>query len=88
MQADITVAVPDTRFWQYTRQAHAGNGATCTPGRIMLTAGVTAVGVPAQGQRLPISQNTALFSLLGTLYGGYRKFSTSMRSLPDSSYCE
>jgi microcystin-dependent protein len=27
-------------------------------------------GTPANGQLLPINQNTALFSLLGTTYGG------------------
>src|SRR5216684_4880212 len=34
----------------------------------------------AQGQLLPISQNTALFSLLGTFYGGDGK---STFALPD-----
>jgi microcystin-dependent protein len=31
---------------------------------------VTAGGTPANGQLLAINQNTALFSLLGTTYGG------------------
>ena len=31
---------------------------------------MTAGGVPAIGQILPITQNVALFSLLGTTYGG------------------
>jgi len=50
--------------------AAAGNGATCTLGEILLTASTVTNGVPAQGQLLSIATNTALFSLLGTIYGG------------------
>jgi microcystin-dependent protein len=39
-------------------------------GAVWLVAGHTAGGVPATGQTLNISQNAALFSLLGNLYGG------------------
>ena len=39
-------------------------------GEIILTAGSVANGLPANGQLLPISQYIALFSLLGTSYGG------------------
>ncbi|THF86886.1 tail fiber protein [Deinococcus sp. KSM4-11] len=39
-------------------------------GDVWLTAGAVGGAVVAQGQILPISQNTALFSLLGTQYGG------------------
>ncbi len=55
-----------------TGGAAAGNGATCTLGQVLLSASpvVTAGGVAANGQILSISQNTALFSLLGTTYGG------------------
>lgn len=55
-----------------TNNADAANGETCTLGQILLSASpeVTVGGVPANGQLLPISQNTALFSLLGTTYGG------------------
>ncbi|WP_232288197.1 MULTISPECIES: phage tail protein [Anaeromyxobacter] len=35
-----------------------------------LVAGSVAGATPARGQLLSISSNTALFSLLGTLYGG------------------
>lgn len=59
-----------TLFGTNTNQAAAGNGQTCTLGEILLSAGAVANGTPANGQLLPISQNTALFSLLGTLYGG------------------
>jgi hypothetical protein len=70
------------RFGTNTNNAAAANGETCTLGQILLTASpsVTAGGVPADGQILPISQNTALFSLLGTTYGGN---GTSTFALPD-----
>jgi microcystin-dependent protein len=44
----------------------------CTLGQILLTASTnhTAGGVPASGQLLSISQNQALFALIGTTYGG------------------
>jgi hypothetical protein len=63
-------AASDARFGTNTSQAAAGNGATCTLGSIALTAGTTAGGTPAQGQMLLINNNTALFALLGTRYGG------------------
>jgi hypothetical protein len=51
-------------------QIFRGSGGVCTLGQVILTTGVVAVGVPANGQLLPIQQNTALFSLYGTYYGG------------------
>ena len=43
----------------------------CVLGQILLTAGNTIIGgVAANGQILPINQNKALFSLIGTTYGG------------------
>lgn len=53
-----------------TQIAQGGRGRECTIGEVILQAGVVANGVPANGQILPISTNTALFSLLGTTYGG------------------
>ncbi len=50
--------------------AVAGRGTECTLGEVTLTAGMVANGLPAEGQVLSISQNAALFSLLGTMYGG------------------
>src|SRR5204862_4434936 len=38
-----------------------------------------------QGQLLPISQNTALFSLLGTMYGGDGKSTFGLPNLMDST---
>ncbi|HEV8460951.1 MAG TPA: phage tail protein [Gaiellaceae bacterium] len=60
------------KFGQNTGSAHSANGETCTLGEILLTASpsLTAGGVPATGQLLPINQNQALFALLGTTYGG------------------
>jgi len=59
-----------TLFGTNTNTAVAGNGATCTLGEIILSAGPIANGVAANGQLLMISQRTALFDLIGTLYGG------------------
>ena len=64
-------ATPDARFGTGTSNAVAGtSGQPCTMGSVWLTAGAVAGGLPASGQILPISQNPALFSLLGTSYGG------------------
>jgi hypothetical protein len=47
-----------------------GTVTNCMMGEIRLTAASFAYGTPARGQILSISQNTALYSLLGTSYGG------------------
>lgn len=57
-------------FGNNTNQAGAGVGQTGTIGEIVLSAGIRANGIPCNGQLLAISQYEALFSLLGTLYGG------------------
>jgi hypothetical protein len=68
-------------FGTDTGNAHAGNGAECTLGTILLSASPTVtVGTPANGQVLPINQNQALFALIGTTYGGN---GTSTFALPD-----
>jgi hypothetical protein len=59
-----------TLFGTNTSQARSSNGATCTLGQLILSAGMAGQGLPADGRLLPISQNIALFSLLGTMYGG------------------
>jgi microcystin-dependent protein len=59
-----------TLFGTGTNQAAAGFGETCTLGEVILSAGVVANGIPANGQLLPINTNQALFSLFGTIYGG------------------
>jgi Phage Tail Collar Domain/Collagen triple helix repeat (20 copies) len=63
----------DPRFGTNTGNAITfTNNSTCILGQIMLTAvpNVTAGGIAANGQLLQISQNAALFDLLGTTYGG------------------
>ncbi|WP_220131844.1 MULTISPECIES: phage tail protein [Nocardioides] len=52
----------------------------CMLGEIKLTAASFAFGTPARGQLLPIASNTALFSLLGTNFGGN---GTTTFALPD-----
>lgn len=56
-------------FGTETSNAAAGRS-ECVMGTVALTAGAVAMHTPARGQILSISSNTALFSLLGTLYGG------------------
>lgn len=80
-------APPDTRFGTNTSLAVQGNGSTpttplCYLGQVILTAGTLggSIYLPAQGQLLQINQNTALFSLLGTTYGGDGR---STFALPD-----
>lgn len=54
-----------------TGNGEAGNGAQCTIGQMQLYANVRpGNGLPANGQLLSISTNSALFSLIGTTYGG------------------
>jgi hypothetical protein len=69
-------------FGTNTSTALAADGAECTLGQVRLTASTyaTAGGVPANGQLLSIAQNTALFSLFGTAYGGN---GTTTFALPD-----
>jgi hypothetical protein len=58
-------------FGTDTQRASAGRGAECTLGEVILTAGSVSHGqIIANGQMLDISQNSALFSLYGTIYGG------------------
>lgn len=57
-------------FGTNTNTAAAGRGRDATLGEIILSAGTVANGVPANGQLLSISEHTALFALLGTMYGG------------------
>ncbi|WP_412027464.1 tail fiber protein [Deinococcus yunweiensis] len=69
-------AGPDTlpQYFQtdgtYTTFAADGRGSQCVIGDVWLTAASVGGSVLAQGQILPINQNQALFSLLGTQYGG------------------
>jgi hypothetical protein len=79
-QLGTTSPFADPRFGNDTSQALASNGRDCTLGEIILSAGVRGVGLPADGRLIPIIQNTALFSLIGTIYGGN---GTTNFALPD-----
>ena len=72
-----------TRLGSDTNWATAGRGAECTLGEIILTAGAVANGLPANGQLLGISEYSALFSLLGTRYGGDGKATFAVPDLRD-----
>jgi hypothetical protein len=65
--------------------AEPGRGADCTMGEIQLIAGYRATGIPAHGQIINIETNSALFSLLGTSYGGD---GVTTFALPDLSAVE
>jgi Phage Tail Collar Domain len=67
--SDPTADAFVSKFGTNTNQAAAGRS-ECILGEIMLNAGTVANSLPANGQLLSIAQNTALFSLLGTTYGG------------------
>ena len=60
------------RFGTDPGGAAYATGAPCTLGEVLLTAStqVTAGGLPADGRLLPVSQNAALFQLIGATYGG------------------
>jgi len=70
-------------FGADTGNATAAPSVPCTLGQIILSASPTktAGGMPATGQLLPIAQNTALFALLGTTYGGDGKVTFALPDL-------
>jgi hypothetical protein len=73
-----------TLFGTKTNTAATGaDGTTCTLGAVLLTAGTTAPAgtLAADGQLLSISSNAALFSLLGTKYGGNGKTTFALPNL-------
>ncbi len=84
-QGPAGAETPDSRFGADTTATQAGTGATCTLGEVMLFAGGAGVGVPAAGQVLQINQNTALFSLLGTRFGGDGQTTFALPDLRDAA---
>ena len=75
-------------FGQNTNKAGTGSGGqTCSLGEVIITAGnVAAVGtLPANGQLLSISSNPALFSLIGTEYGGNGSTTFALPNLKKSA---
>ena len=72
------------KFGNNPSPSASGTGAAqCVVGEILLFAGSVAGAVRAAGQILPISQNTALFSLLGTKFGGDGKTTFALPDLSD-----
>lgn len=57
-------------FGSSTGLGATGKSIDCTLGQVTLSAGFVGNGTPAYGQILSIAQYQALFSLLGTTYGG------------------
>ena len=78
-------AADDDRFGQGTNIAAEGRGETCTLGELHLVAGVVGNGMPCDGRLLPIVENTALFSLIGTLYGGDGRTTFALPDLRSSA---
>jgi Phage Tail Collar Domain/Collagen triple helix repeat (20 copies) len=60
----------DAAFGSLTQSAAYGFGTECTIGEVTLNVGSIANGLPANGQVLPITQFSQLFSLIGTQFGG------------------
>ena len=79
---DFSTLLTPTPVAQYFAQFLDGNGGTCTLGDIILSTNRYYGGnyTPADGSVLPISSNTALFSLLGIRFGGN---GTSTFALPN-----
>ena len=69
-QGPVGPAGTQILFGTDTSLAAAAFGTDCTIGQIILSAGVRGVGLPADGRLILITSNTALFSLIGTTYGG------------------
>ena len=77
----VAYATIPAGFGHDTGHAAAGNGAECTLGEMILSASPSVTnGMPANGQVVQISHHVALFSLLGTTYGGDGK---TTFALPD-----
>jgi hypothetical protein len=57
-------------FGTDTNQGEYGRGHEGTLGQIILSATDVVNGLPCNGQILPIAQNSALYALLGTKFGG------------------
>ena len=71
------------KFGNNPSPSTGGRGAQCVLGEIMLFAGSVAGAAQAAGQLLPINQNQALFSLLGTKFGGNGTTNFALPNLSD-----
>ena len=75
-------------FGKNTNKAATGSGGqTCSLGEVIITAGTTAAAgtLRADGQVLQIGSNAALFSLLGTEYGGNGSTTFALPNLEKSA---
>jgi len=72
-----------TKFGINPTPSASGTGGECTIGEIRLFAGSVAGAVRAAGQLLPINQNQALFSLLGTKFGENGQTTFALPDLSD-----
>lgn len=77
-QGPSGASVPDARFG--ASQGSDGRTGDCIMATVFLSAATFGPGLLADGRLLSIAQNTALFSLLGTQYGGN---GTTNFALPD-----
>lgn len=78
-------ATPDLRFGINTHWGASGREYDCVLGQVMLTAAAVAPGIKAEGQVMSIAQNTALFSLLGTTFGGDGETTFALPDLRDAA---
>jgi len=76
--ADVSALFGTTSFGGDGR-----NTADCTMGEVRLSAANFGYGAVADGRLLSISSNTALFSLLGTMYGGDGRTTFALPDLRD-----
>jgi len=70
IQGPASVSTLEPRFGQRTTRAVDGQGGDCVTGSVAFTAGGVAPGMIADGRLLAINQYSALYSLLGSTYGG------------------
>ena len=82
---DTKVDAVSALFGANTSFANAGSGGECTLADVWLTAGAVSSGVPAQGQLLLIANYNALFSLMGTIYGGDGQSTFALPDLRDAA---
>ena len=79
-------ATPDARFGNNTSYTLQGKTLReCVLGEIMLFTGRYGQGIPAKGQLLQIAQYDALFSLMGTRFGGDGRNTFGLPDLRDAA---
>lgn len=79
-QGPSGASVPDARFGVGSGTGTDGRTSECVMATVFLSAATYGPGLKADGRLMSIAQNSALFALLGTLYGGN---GTTNFALPD-----